>query len=201
MQVSKFLLAFCATTVCAGFLSLQAQDTPAQAAARSALMNSLGQPPTATPSAPKTQLPPPTAPKAPTPPATPVAPAAPVVAAPAAVPVATASQPLDSDAQAACRAALLQAMGLPASSAPAAVAPIVAAPAPPPVKPVASSPAKAVTASTVGNESGYMPIVAPPLPISATKQHELDALLAHYKADQITPEEYHKQRSIILAEP
>jgi hypothetical protein len=102
-----------------------------------------------------------------------------------------ASQPLDSETQAACRAALLQAMGMPTDTTPA----------PTPVKPVASSPAKAVNATPVGNESGYMPIVAPPLPISPIKQHELDALLAHYKADQISPEEYHKQRAIILAEP
>jgi hypothetical protein len=33
------------------------------------------------------------------------------------------------------------------------------------------------------------------------KEQELQALLEKYKADQITPEEYHKQRAAILAEP
>jgi hypothetical protein len=34
-----------------------------------------------------------------------------------------------------------------------------------------------------------------------TKEQQLDALLAQYKADQISPGEYHKQRAAILAEP
>ena len=45
------------------------------------------------------------------------------------------------------------------------------------------------------------PIPAPTLPISAAKQEKLEALLAKYKADQISPEEYHVQRAAILAEP
>ncbi len=45
------------------------------------------------------------------------------------------------------------------------------------------------------------PIVPPPLPISATKEERLNALLEKYKADQITPDEYHLQRAAILAEP
>jgi hypothetical protein len=48
---------------------------------------------------------------------------------------------------------------------------------------------------------GPVPIVAPPLPISATKEQRLQALLELYKADQITPEEYQKRRAAILAEP
>ena len=69
------------------------------------------------------------------------------------------------------------------------------------MKPVATRPAKANNAVVPGKETGFTPIVAPPLPISAAKQQELDALLAQYKADQISPEEYHKQRAAILAEP
>ena len=69
-------------------------------------------------------------------------------------------------------------------------------------KPAPSSPTKEViAASSAGKEPGFTPIVAPPLPISAAKQQELDALLARYKADQITPDEYQKQRATILAEP
>jgi hypothetical protein len=39
------------------------------------------------------------------------------------------------------------------------------------------------------------------LPISATKEERLAELLRQYKADTITPEQYHKQRAAILAEP
>ena len=42
MQVSKFLLNVCATAVCAGIVSVHAQDNPAQAAARAALMFTSG---------------------------------------------------------------------------------------------------------------------------------------------------------------
>ena len=49
--------------------------------------------------------------------------------------------------------------------------------------------------------SAYKPLEAPALPISAVKQHRLAELLAKYKADQITPEEYHRERAKILAEP
>jgi hypothetical protein len=45
------------------------------------------------------------------------------------------------------------------------------------------------------------PIQGPPVTISAAKQQELAALLARYKADKITPEEYHTERAKILAEP
>jgi hypothetical protein len=34
-----------------------------------------------------------------------------------------------------------------------------------------------------------------------TKEQQLETLLAQYKADQISPEQYHKQRAAILAEP
>jgi hypothetical protein len=46
-----------------------------------------------------------------------------------------------------------------------------------------------------------VPINAPALPISTTKGQRLQALLALYKADQITPEQYQKQRAAILAGP
>ena len=41
---------------------------------------------------------------------------------------------------------------------------------------------------------------APPAAISAAKQQKLDTLLVRYKADKITPEEYHAERAKILAE-
>jgi hypothetical protein len=42
------------------------------------------------------------------------------------------------------------------------------------------------------------PMTAPALPISATKEEKLEALTAKYKMDQISPEEYFKQRAAIL---
>jgi hypothetical protein len=45
------------------------------------------------------------------------------------------------------------------------------------------------------------PIETPLLPISAAQEAQLQALLAKYKADQITPEEYHRRRAEILAQP
>jgi hypothetical protein len=52
-----------------------------------------------------------------------------------------------------------------------------------------------------GQDLGMKPIAAPALPISASKDARLQALLQKYEADQITPEEYHQQRAAILAEP
>jgi hypothetical protein len=219
MQVSKSLLAVCAATVCAGFISSHAQDTPAQAAARAALMQSMGQPAIAAPTAPKT--PPPAPASKPNPPVAPATPVAPVTASPAATtpapaPVAMTPQPLNPDAQAAARAALLQSMGqtdIPAAatSAPTVVAPVVVAPTPtkpaptipaaPEMKPVATNPAKASNAIIPGREPGFPPMVAPALPISSGKEQQLDALLAQYKANLISPEEYQKQRATILAAP
>jgi hypothetical protein len=40
-----------------------------------------------------------------------------------------------------------------------------------------------------------------PLGISGTKEAQLQALLAAYKADKITPAQYHTERARILAEP
>jgi hypothetical protein len=40
----------------------------------------------------------------------------------------------------------------------------------------------------------------PPLPISQDKQRRLSDLLQKYKADQLTPEQYHQERAKILAE-
>jgi len=70
----------------------------------------------------------------------------------------------------------------------------------PQVKPVVTAPAKPVTV-VPGKELGMKPIEVPALPISAAKEAQLQALLAKYKADKITPEEYHKQRAEILAGP
>jgi hypothetical protein len=50
-----------------------------------------------------------------------------------------------------------------------------------------------------GEDLGMPPMTAPALPISMTKEQKLDELDAKYKADQISPEEYFKQRAAILS--
>jgi hypothetical protein len=50
-------------------------------------------------------------------------------------------------------------------------------------------------------EPGLQPIATPPLPISADKQAQLQALLAKYKADLITAGQYQTGRTKILAGP
>lgn len=42
---------------------------------------------------------------------------------------------------------------------------------------------------------------APPSPIPAAKELELAELLRKYRADEISPEEYHRQRAAVLARP
>lgn len=65
----------------------------------------------------------------------------------------------------------------------------------------APSPGPASGTDYAGKDLGMPPVAAPALPISADKQARLQALLLKYKADQLTPEEYHQQRAAILAEP
>jgi hypothetical protein len=44
-------------------------------------------------------------------------------------------------------------------------------------------------------------LTGPPSPLPAAKQQKLDELLQQYRADRITPEQYHEQRAKILGEP
>lgn len=75
-------------------------------------------------------------------------------------------------------------------------------------KPKPQSPATAPQAGKPG-ASGDLNMPAdlskgmevPPPPVSPEKQAKLKALLDRYLADQITPEEYHRERARILAEP
>jgi hypothetical protein len=84
-------------------------------------------------------------------------------------------------------------------SRPAATSP--AKPVPPAVKLEAAPLPNVVNANFPGKELGLKPIGAPLLPISATKEMQLEALLAAYQTDQITPEQYHTERAKILAAP
>lgn len=49
--------------------------------------------------------------------------------------------------------------------------------------------------------SEFAPMVPPPSTLSGTKESRLAELTRRYKADEITPEEYHKERARIIAEP
>lgn len=57
------------------------------------------------------------------------------------------------------------------------------------------------TANKPAAELGLKPIVAPPLPISADQQAQLQALLQRYEAGAITPVEYQAERKKILNLP
>ena len=56
-------------------------------------------------------------------------------------------------------------------------------------------------AGKVTGAPAFTPIPGPPPSVSADKEQRLQELLRKYRADQITPEEYHQQRAKILAEP
>ena len=49
--------------------------------------------------------------------------------------------------------------------------------------------------------AAFAPLEPPPAAVPASKEAKLADLLRKYKADDITPEEYHKDRAKILAEP
>jgi len=76
-------------------------------------------------------------------------------------------------------------------------APVVVFPLP--VKPGVTSPTNQLNAQIPSGELGLKSIEPPTLPVSADQEAELLDLLAKYKASQISPEEYFKQRKEILA--
>ncbi len=231
MQISKLIPAVGAVILCVSFITARAQDNPAQAAARAALMEKMSElgaqpaqpapPPVVVTPSNATQVKPsqPTNRVAVPPPAIPAQPA---VQAPATNPgpgteaVQTTPATSDAEAQAKAKAALEQKMSemnqpnwatppvnpaaVPApKTQPVAVTPVK--PVPSTVKPEAMTPPSQINANFPGKELGLQPIQAPPLPISAAKEAQLQGLLQRYKTDQITPEQYHTERAKILAEP
>jgi len=74
------------------------------------------------------------------------------------------------------------------------------APAPAPTQPEAP---KVVTKSSAKapKTGGYQPLVAPASPLNASKEAQLADLLSKYRADQITPEQYHAARAKIIGAP
>ena len=200
MQISKLYLPLGAVAILSLSYPLHAQETDSQAKAREALRRKIAelnaQPEAAAPAAPV----PPAAPAAPVvviPPPPPVVVAP--VAAPATVAVTTAA-PMDDAATARAREALRQKMMEMDAQSGAAVA---AAPGvtftPTPVVAPGATTATGMTAATAA--AGYKPIAVPASPLTGTKEARLAALLQQYKADLITPEQYHTQRAAIIAEP
>jgi len=271
MQIPKLLPTVCAAVFCASFISVRADDTPVQAAARGALEQKMSEldtqqtqaPPfvvlpsgavevqpsrpitntvpaqTPTPAATATTpepTPMPAAPVAPEPQSPPAA-TMPTELAPATSPPAeTKPAPMMTPVEPAAAATITsETNAAPAASgttpaAPVATMPTEVTPATPPptetkpappaitpaagtvlqspvrpatikVKPGVMSATNQINAIYTGKELGLKPIESPLLPISAAQQAQLQALLAKYKANQITPEEYHNQRAEILAQP
>jgi hypothetical protein len=87
-----------------------------------------------------------------------------------------------------------------ATPPPVIVATPTAKPAAPEAAPVVK-PASPADVDYAGKSLGLKQIEAPPVPVSAQKEMELQALLAKYMANQISPDEYQKARAVILAEP
>jgi hypothetical protein len=216
MQFPKFMPLVCAAVFCAGFISVRADDNPAQAAARAALEAKMHDLDTQPASA-NAETPPPAAP-APTA-------AAPIIPVPAEAetPATAATIHADNADQSRALEALQQKMRELAAQQPSAsteASPAITIPLPAvvteqPARPAETQPAQTVpvqipavvsppappVANYPGKELGLKQITAPPLPVSADVEAQLQALLLQYKADQISPEEYHKRRAAILGQP
>jgi hypothetical protein len=96
----------------------------------------------------------------------------------------------------------------PTTAAAAAPAPAVTKPAEAKPQPSASKPAATPVVvqppkkpAVVKGALAFPPIPAPPAAVSAEKEQRLAELLRKYKAEEITPEEYHVQRAKIMSEP
>ena len=68
----------------------------------------------------------------------------------------------------------------------------------PPVAPAQPPPMKP---KTLKGPQAFPPLQGPPPAVAGDKAKRLQELLRKYRADQVTPEEYHQQRAKILAEP
>jgi hypothetical protein len=223
MQTTKYL--FTAGVLTALILPLQVQGGPdneeqakMREALRRALQPSQSQPaPSAQPAAAATPAAQPVATPPPQqqPPPVPVTPVAPPPAQPTVVvqtPAYSESVPTaDPESMARAREAMRQKLKeLESTPAPAPAVtpeppkPTVAVAPPPPAstpepapKPVAKPAQNLAPVAT----STYKPIEAPASPFSSAKQAKLSELLARYRADAITAQEYHAQRAAIIAEP
>jgi hypothetical protein len=185
----------------------------------------VAQPAPAPTPAPAAQPPPPVAQPAPAPAAAPAAQPPPAAAQPAPAPAVQATPqptlvappPVSPESIDKAREALRQKMKdlegqQPAPTtglAPASgIAPAGAKPGTAMSQPTASNPQVTPGAQKPSNKPPKMtaapafpPIQAPPPSVSADKQQRLAELLRKYKAEEITPEEYHLQRAKIMSEP
>jgi hypothetical protein len=151
MQISKFSLWICAL-ILGGTLTVRAADTPAQAAARSALEQKMHE--------------------------------------------------LDANPSAAAPAAAATATAIEVT--PAGATPVVETPAPAPTATAATAAPIEAAPAMVKDEpknASIKPVAAVNSPVPMSQEEKLRRLLARYKADQITPAEYHTQRAAILAKP
>jgi len=211
MQISKLLSAVCAIAFCAGLVSVRAEDNPAQAAARAALMEQLNG---ANENAPTNQTPPvlidssgvmnvqTNLPEPVLPPVMTNSSAAQMP--PEAAQTMQENQPLQKEAEAAEKKRLEDEAKArkKAEAAARAQAKQEAKAQKEAAKAAKKNPAMPQpSVNNAGANLGLQPIEAPALPISMTKEQQLQALDARYKADQISPEEYFKQREAILAGP
>jgi hypothetical protein len=199
MTTSKFSIVICALIACAP-LTMRATDTPAQAAARAVVEAKLkeldGAATTSAPAPAAVATPAKTAPVVSTEPAmTPVNQTKAEKAA-AKLKAKQDAEKAAADLKAQKQAAKMEAARIDAEKAAA--------------KKQAAEKAKAERAAAklapaskvdVGSDIGLKPVAAPALPIGASKEARLQALLTKYQADQLSPEDYHKQRAAILAEP
>ena len=67
--------------------------------------------------------------------------------------------------------------------------------------PIAPAPPPSMKPKTIKGLPAFPPLKGPPPAVAADKEQRLQELLRKYRADQVTPEEYHQQRAKILAEP
>ena len=200
MQISKTLLTCGAAALCLTAFSAHAKDTATDAQLREALrqkMSEIGG------ESPAPVAPPAAGAPAPAPATPPASVAPPTVAAPAAQPAVTAPAAQDDAEIARLQQALRDRIAAEGPVTKVVAAPVVEAPAAKPtvsakpaVQPTVVKPA--VTATS--KKPVQVPMVAPAPPIAASKEQRLQQLLQQYKADQITPQEYHQQRAAILAE-
>ena len=181
MRISKLHLAVCAAALCAGVTAVHADDNPEQAAARAALeakMRELN-------AAPATNNTP--APAATTPPAQ--------------------TQTASRTSTASNSDGLFGPVPPPSGSLPTIIQPGESQQSPTTAQTTTTIPAPSPVFTESppppnkpypGEQLGFKPIMAPPLPITPTQQAELQALLEKYDANTITPEQYQAARAKIL---
>jgi hypothetical protein len=209
MKISMLVLACGLGAICSGVSPVRAQDADLDARLREALRQKMSETsaPPAAPAQPakpvKVQKPAPQPVKSAVPPAKPAA-TAPTVSAPA-----KAAPPAPAPAVAVTQPAIVTATTAASDDAQAEQlrealrAKMAAEAANPPTPPAVVTP-PAPSKPTAPRKT---PVVVIPLPepppssLPATKEARLAQLLQQYKADQITPEQYHLERAKIIAEP